>query len=372
MTPVHPLRNGSRFKLGLFGANADGGMMLTTAPERWRAGWDDLLALARLADEAGLEFMLPIARWKGYGGRADNLGWSFETLTQAAALGAATSRIGIFVTAHVPLVHPVFAAKALATIDHVTHGRLGLNIVCGWNQEEFGMFGVHTDADRYEQGLEWVDVLTRLFAGGPAFDVAGRFYQGQRLQSRPGPVQLPRPLVMSAGFSPAGQDFAARVADCLFTSISEADQTEDLARDVAAHAARYGRSLGLYTTFHVVCRPTLADAEAYYHYMAEEHADRGALEFHQEQRRRAQGSAAKVERPVLTRFSRGGKRYAGSYPGIYPMVGTPDSIAAEIAALHRRGVAGAALSFLNYLDELPFFAEEVLPRLERDQIRDPR
>ena len=73
-----------------------------------------------LADEAGLEFILPVAKWRGYQGKANVYGRSFETLTHGAALAALTKRIAIFSTVHVPLVTPAFAAKAIATIDHVS------------------------------------------------------------------------------------------------------------------------------------------------------------------------------------------------------------------------------------------------------------
>ena len=61
----YPLRNGNPFKLGLFSVNADGGLAFTTVENRWRADWDDIAAMAQLGDKAGIEFILPIARWKG-------------------------------------------------------------------------------------------------------------------------------------------------------------------------------------------------------------------------------------------------------------------------------------------------------------------
>jgi alkanesulfonate monooxygenase SsuD/methylene tetrahydromethanopterin reductase-like flavin-dependent oxidoreductase (luciferase family) len=79
------MQNANRFKLGLFGMNCSGSFA-TTAPERWQAGWSENLEAARLADEAGLEFILPIARWIGYGGQTDRQGTSFETLSWASAL----------------------------------------------------------------------------------------------------------------------------------------------------------------------------------------------------------------------------------------------------------------------------------------------
>ena len=69
MIKAHPLKGPNRLKLGVFSTNADGGLAITDVPERWRASWDDNLTAARIADRAGLEFFLPIARWRGFGGK---------------------------------------------------------------------------------------------------------------------------------------------------------------------------------------------------------------------------------------------------------------------------------------------------------------
>ena len=87
---ANPIYGANRFKLGLFNANCDGGFAVSTAPERWAAEWDDVVAVSKLADEAGLDFILPVAKWRGLGGAADNLGRSYETLTHSAAIGAVT------------------------------------------------------------------------------------------------------------------------------------------------------------------------------------------------------------------------------------------------------------------------------------------
>src|SRR5208282_2746767 len=157
----------------------DGGLTLTRVPERWPARWAEIAALARMADAAGLEFFLPIARWKGFGGETNSRETSFETLTFAAALAGLTERIALFATVHVPMVHPVFAAKALTTLDHASGGRAGLNIVCGWNPEEFAMFGVNLAQveDRYGQGLEWFEIMQRIYSSNAPFDFDGKFYK---------------------------------------------------------------------------------------------------------------------------------------------------------------------------------------------------
>jgi alkanesulfonate monooxygenase SsuD/methylene tetrahydromethanopterin reductase-like flavin-dependent oxidoreductase (luciferase family) len=150
------MNNGNRFKLGLFGANCSSGRAVTTVPERWSASWADNLAVGRMADAAGLDFLLPIARWKGYGGDTDYQGTTLETITWAAGLLASTERITVFGTVHAPLFPPVIAAKQFVTVDHISQGRFGLNLVVGWNADEFDMFGVkqRDHEDRYAYGQE--------------------------------------------------------------------------------------------------------------------------------------------------------------------------------------------------------------------------
>src|SRR5947207_4218603 len=80
----------NRLKLGLFGANCSSGRAVTLVPERWSGSWPDCLRLAQMADAAGIEFMLPIGRWKGYGGDTDYQGATLETVTWACGLLAKT------------------------------------------------------------------------------------------------------------------------------------------------------------------------------------------------------------------------------------------------------------------------------------------
>src|SRR5882724_1665790 len=86
--------------------------------------------------------MLPIARWIGYGGETDFHGSVLETLIWATGLLANTKHINVFATVHTAFIHPLVAAKQLATADQLSHGRLGLNVVAGWNKPEYDAFGI--------------------------------------------------------------------------------------------------------------------------------------------------------------------------------------------------------------------------------------
>ncbi|PZO78057.1 MAG: alkanesulfonate monooxygenase [Mesorhizobium amorphae] len=362
MLKSHPLHGPNRLKLGVFSLNADGGLAITDVPERWRAGWADNLSAAQIADRAGLEFLLPIARWRGFGGKNRVREWSYETFTWAAGLAAATTRIGLFSTVHVPLVHPLYAAKALATVDHIADGRAGLNIVCGWNPREFGMFGTTLVEKGYDQAAEWLEILERLYASDEPIDFAGTFYTLKEAVSRPASLQRPRPVTMNAAFGEPGRHFAANHCDFLFTTFSEIAEAGRHVSDIRERADKAGRRVGCYTVAHVVCRPTVEEARAYYDRYAVLLADHEAVDAHMA------GKKEFSQSHDAAAYDRYRQRFAGG-AGSYPLVGSPETIAEEMAAISAQGYDGIALSFVNYTQELPFFCDHVLPLLAGQGLR---
>jgi alkanesulfonate monooxygenase SsuD/methylene tetrahydromethanopterin reductase-like flavin-dependent oxidoreductase (luciferase family) len=363
------LVHGNPLKLGLFGANCSSGRTYTTVRERWVASWDNNVRLAQLAEELGLECMVPIARWKGYGGTTNPNGSSFESTTWACGLLALTRRINVFSTVHVPLIHPLVAAKQMATADQVGRGRFGVNVVCGWNEDEFAMFGVskHEHDARYAQGDEWWSIIRRVWAGDGSFDVDGDYYHLRSVEGAPRPYGGRAPLMMNAGSSPAGRDFAIRNSDMHFDGVKTPEASIDRIAETKRLARERGREVQVWTPVGILCRPTRREAEDYLMYLVE-HVDVGAVghlaEMHANDARgrtddegifRRTGGAP-LERRVLAR-------------GSYCAIGEPDHVAGELARLHAVGFDGLVLNFVNYLDELPYFAQEVLPRVERANLR---
>ena len=290
------MHNANALKIGLFGANCSSGRTATLVPERWLADWPDCLALARIADEAGIDFMLPIGRWKGYGGASDFHGTTLETVTWACGLLGATRRMTIFGTVHAPLFHPLIAAKEFVTADHIGQGRFGLNIVAGWNEGEFEMFGVaqRQHQDRYEFAQEWIDVVKRAWSEDE-FDFDGTFFKLSGVRAKPRPFGGTRPVIMNAGSSGAGQDFAMRNCDAFFTSTGATrlaaagtsaesndatlfERTAKHVEDIKAAGRHFGRDIEVYTTGQVICRPTQEEAEAYHRHANVDNADWIAVE----------------------------------------------------------------------------------------------
>jgi alkanesulfonate monooxygenase SsuD/methylene tetrahydromethanopterin reductase-like flavin-dependent oxidoreductase (luciferase family) len=359
----------NRLKLGLFGANCSSGRAVTMVPERWSGSWADCLRLAQMADEAGIEFILPIGRWKGYGGDTDYQGETFETVTWAAGLLAQTSRLTVFGTVHAPLIPPLIAAKEFVTADHIGAGRFGLNVVCGWNEGEFEMFGASLcDHEmRYEYAQEWLDIIKLAWSAPDDFDFDGAFFNLRRVRAKPKPYGRTRPLIMNAGASPTGQSFAVRNCDALFSHVSGVERLADTAghiRAVNALARQAGREIDVYTVGVVTCRPTVREAEAYWRHCIVDNADWAAVDNILAMRNITPATHGPEE------FGRLRKHQANGMGGL-PLVGDPDTVAQQMARLAEAGLAGIAVSFVNYLDELPYFCAEVLPRLARLGLRAP-
>ena len=356
------MQNANRFKLGLFGMNCSGSIA-TTAPECWTATWQDNRTAAQMADDVGIEFLLPIARWLGYGGLTDRQGTSFETLSWASALLAATKDIVVFATVHVPLVSPVFAAKSCVTADHVGCGRFGLNVVSGWNVDEFGMFGSRLlDHDeRYNYTEEWVTIVKGIWSEPTPFNYSGKHFNLKNVGGKPKPWDGSRPLLMSAGSSPTGRAFAARHVDCLFMVIGD---EANVAHEVAA--MRAGRkNFGIFASGHLLCRPTAKETREYYYYLVHENGDWEAAEGII--RRRLEGDGRSLPRDqlkgMMERFISGG--------GTFPVIGSYDEVAATLKRLSDAGLNGMALASVNYLREMPVIRDEILPRLDRLGLRQP-
>ncbi len=355
--------NANAFKLGLFALNCSGGLTMTKAPERWDASWDNNIEAARLADEAGLEFLLPVGRWHGYRGETDTEGTSFETLTWASGLLGATREVCVFGTLHIAFVNPIFAAKQIVTADHIGKGRFGLNIVSGWNIREFEMFGVpFKEHDRrYAYTEEWLDIVKRVWSQDEPFDVQSENFSLKAVQCKPKPYYDTHPILVSAGNSVEGRAFAVRNADCLFTSIM---RSETLAEEIAAiHAIprRSERQAIILASGHLICRRTRKEAEDYYHYIVYETGDWEAAEH--------AAAIRTAGRTTPLAALQGLKERLISGLGTYPVVGSYDDVAATFKRLSEWGLDGMAVGLVNYIRDFPTLRDEVLPRMGRLGLR---
>src|SRR5207245_1335777 len=179
---------------------------------------------------------------------------------------ATTRPLSVVGTVHASVIPPLIGAEEFVTADHIGEGRFGLNVVCGWNEGEFDMFGatLRDHESRYEYAQEWLDVIKLAWSPREDFDFDGQFIKLKGIRAKPKPYWGTRPLIMNAGASPTGQSFAIRNCDALFSNISNGISFDETARhvtNVRALARQGGRDIDVYTVGVVTCRPTLREAE---------------------------------------------------------------------------------------------------------------
>lgn len=354
-----------KLKLGLFSFNVSGGMMATTVPTTYELSWAHTRAIAQKADAMGFEALVPVGRWRGFGGKSNFAGASFETYTWAAGLAEATKNIMIFATSHVPTIHPILAAKQAATIDHISGGRFGLNLVMGWFKAEMEMFGgkqKEHDA-RYRFGGEWVDIVKRLWAEEDPIDVAGEFFTLVGAQAHPKPIQKPHPVIVNAGSSPAGMDFSARACDINFVGMGSFEMGKAAAAAVRKKAREdYNRDISTMTYATVVCRDSEQEAKRDYQAMVDsidwEAIDNLTKVFGMEGQ--SYGDAESVKR-LRTQFAMGW--------GGMTFVGTPEQVVDQLRQTADAGINGIMLGFNDYLVELDHFDRRVMPLLKQAGLR---
>ncbi len=358
-----PVFNDNKLKLGIFGQNCSNGCTITHAETTFEPTYEHSLKISQLADDLGLELLVPVGRWKHFGGttkfNADNL----EVFTWATAMACSTRNIMVFATAHVPTVHPLFAAKQCATIDNISAGRFGLNIVSGWFRPEIEMFGIEQleHGERYRLTDEWLTCIKRAWVEQD-FDHAGEFFNIKEGFLLPKPIQKPWPVLINAGSSDAGREFSARHVDFNFTSITTVDETQVKIDDVKKRAAAHKRECGVMTYGIVCCRDTEKEAQELYDYIVRE-GDWEATENIIRMLGIESGSFGDVE--SVRRF---GERFIAGWGG-YPLVGTPEQVVDKMQAVHAMGIEGFILSWLDYFEELKYFGERVMPLMREAGLR---
>jgi dimethylsulfone monooxygenase len=358
----------NKLKLGTFATNLDGGLTATTAEERHRLTWPTVTRIAHLADEAGFELQVPLARWRGLGGRTNFNGTNYEPLTWAAGVSAVTQRSQVFATIHVPVLHPIVAAKQMTTIDHISGGRFGLNLVCGWFPAEFAMFGspMMEHEQRYEYAAEWLTIVRRLWSEEQEFDFEGRFFKIVKGFSQPKPLSRPHPPIMNAGQSATGARFAAQYADIAFLSIGESEPLAQ-ARAKFTHLRRiarddFQREIEIWTGCWVICRPTAAEALRYRDYCLREHGDPGAVDGLPPEVMPPKGAPAQIVEQFRFKAMAG---FGGAH-----VVGTPEQVVECLKQFSDAGADGVVLSWVNYEEGLRTWVRDVLPLMQQVGLRE--
>ena len=345
---------------GIFLPIGNGGWIMSETAPHPDASYAYNKKAAVLAEENGFDFIMSMGKWRGYGGTTDHWGRTLESISLMSALAEATERVKVWATVHTNLFNPAMAAKMYTTMQEISGGRAGMNIVVGAYAEEFSQMGewpAEMDhAARYRYTEEWITAVERLWTED-SVTMDGEFVHLTDCQSRPHPQT--RPTLISAGRSPAGLDMQARHCDGSFLTADDLPGLRAASDDVKARAAAQGRDIKTYSMLTVVLDETDAKAEA---------------------RRKEYGRGADVEAIVNMKTSWGlPLDRALSMTAEHPedqafqtavVSGSAETVTERISELVEFcGIDGLMVIFPDYHADLPVFGASVLPALRaRDSV----
>lgn len=203
--------------VGIFIPIGNNGWLISKNAPQYMPTFDLNKTIVQRAEHYGFEFALSMIKLRGFGGETEFWEHNLESFTLMAGLAAVTERIQLFATAATLTIPPAIVARMASTIDSISHGRFGVNLVTGWQKPEYSQMGLWPGdeffANRYDYLSEYATVLRDLWNTGTS-DFKGEHFQMEDCRVSPKPQADMK--IICAGQSEAGMAFTAKFADYNF------------------------------------------------------------------------------------------------------------------------------------------------------------
>jgi len=331
-----------------------GGWLRNVPDEGMEATWAHVKHMAQRSEQIGFDITLVAELFlndiKGIDAP------SLDAWTTAAALAAVTERLELMVAVRPTFHDPAILAKQAANIDHISNGRLALNVVSSWWADEARRYGIHFEEhdDRYARTEEWLKVVNGAWTQ-PRFSFDGRYYKVDETVLEPKPVRKPRPPIYAGGESEAAKSLITRECDAYVTHGDPVERVAPKVRDIQARREALGLEPMLYgmAAFAIV-RNTEAEAQRELERITNVQPGSPGYDNYQDwiAHTRLEQQISLEDYSVSNRGLRAG------------LVGTPDQVAETIHRLEEAGVGLLLLQFSPQLEEMERFAETVMPLVE--------
>jgi dimethylsulfone monooxygenase len=327
-----------------------GGWLRNVEDENMSATWDYTRKLAQRSEEIGFDLSL-IAELnlndiKGI--QAPSL----DAWSTSAALAAVTHTLELMVAVRPTFHSPALLAKQASNIDHISNGRLSLNVVSSWWETEARMYGVNFEKhdDRYARTSEWLDIVNGLWSQDH-FSYSGKFHKVEDTILQPKPVRTPRPTIYAGGESEAAKNLIAEKCDAY---VMHGDAPEKVAAKIADMSERRARlnlpRMQFGVAGYAAVRNTEAEAKAELARITDVKASAAGFANYQQWLAGTQleGTVSLEEYSVSNRGLRS------------KLVGTPDQVQEQIGRFEEVGVDLLLLQFSPQLEEMERFSDAVI------------
>ena len=352
----------TKTKFGVFLPNGSNGYIPSAGSPVYLPTFEHNKAISIEAENQGLDFVLSMMKYRGFGGDTGYWDACLESFTLMAALASVTKRVELYPSISILSQHPAVVARMVATIDDVSGGRCGLNIVTGWNYAEYAQMGMwpgdsHYE-NRYEYAAEYLRVLQQLWTTGRCT------YQSEIFELDDCSV-LPQPgrdiPIVCAGQSPRGKQFVAEMADHQFVMCSQSKLKAGV-EDIKERARGTGRDVGIYALFQMI----VADTDAKAQQIADDivaKADHGAIGNMLSSASldsNTEGTSEQLKGALASSIEEGNM----AFMGIPVLLGSPATMAERIDEIVAdTGIDGLLFSWPDFVGGIRQFGEEVMPKL---------
>jgi dimethylsulfone monooxygenase len=329
-----------------------GGWLRNVENENMQASWSYVKRLAQRSEQIGFDLTL-IAELnlndiKGVEAP------SLDAWSTAAALAAVTERIELMVAVRPTFHLPALLAKQAANIDHISDGRLTLNVVSSWWAGEARKYGVTFEEhdDRYARTREWLDVLDGTWKQDH-FSYSGKYYRIEDNVLEPKPVSKPRPTLYAGGESPAAKELIAEKCDAYLMHGDPPERIAEKIKDLRERRAKHDLPpLKFGVAGYAVVRETQPEAEDEVRRITDVQQSAAGYANYQEWL-----AGTQLEQRVSL------EDYSVSNRGLRSgLVGTPEQVAEHLGEFEKAGVDLVLLQFSPQLEEMEQFAKLVMKR----------
>ena len=279
---------------------------------------------------------------------------SLDAWSTAAALAAVTERSELMVAVRPTFHLPALLAKQAANIDHISGGRLTLNVVSSWWADEARKYGVHFEQhdDRYARTSEWLDVLNGVWSRDH-FSFSGKYYRVEDNVLEPKPMSRPRPRLYAGGESPAAKELIAEKCDAYLMHGDPPERVGEKIADLRHRRAKHNLPpLKFGVAAYAIVRETEREAQEELRRITDVQQSAAGYANYQQWL-----AGTQLEQRVSL------EDYSVSNRGLRSgLVGTPEQVAERIGAFEAAGVDLLLMQFSPQLEEMERFARSVIRR----------
>jgi dimethylsulfone monooxygenase len=329
-----------------------GGWLRNVEDEQMQPTWDYVSRLARRSEKIGFDLTLVaelnLNDIKGVDAPA------LDAWSTAAALAAVTEKLELMIAVRPTFHLPALLAKQAANIDHISGGRVSLNVVSSWWSEEARKYGVQFDQhdNRYARTSEWLDVVDAAWKQNH-FSYSGKYYSVQDLVLEPKPVSRPRPTIYAGGESETAKELISQKCDAYVMHGDSPEKVAGKIRDLSERRERKGLPrMKFGVAGYAIVREKEQEAQRELARITDVKQNAAGYQNYQDWLANTQ-----LEQRVSL------EDYSVSNRGLRSgLIGTPQQVAERIGEFEKSGVDLLLLQFSPQMEEMEHFANSVIPR----------